>query len=587
MQIYNAPLKEIRFLLEVFGYNEKVASLSQFEDYDLDSVMAMMEQTARFCTEKMLPLNRKGDQDGLIFDPETQSVKTPEGFKALFAAAREQGTMGLTAPVEYGGLGAPQTVGMITSELATATNKSFSMCGGLTHALVDALVAHGDDWQKETFLPKLTSGEWTGTMCLTEPHCGTDLGLLTTKAEPEGDAYRLTGTKIWITFGEHDLADNIIHLVLARLPGAPEGIKGISLFLVPKFDLDGTRNPIFCTGLEHKMGIHASPTCVMSLEGAKGWLVGEAHKGMRGMFTMMNAARLLVGQEGVAMGEIAYQTALAFAKDRRQGRSLDPAKQEEGAKADNIMVHPDVRRMFLNIKSTQEALRGLAYWIGVNLDLAHSHPDAKVREDADDLVALLTPIMKSFGTERGFLNINEAMQICGGAGYTTDWSIEQYLRDSRIALIYEGTNHIQALDLIGRKLPRNNGQLYMKFNEHISSFIRENKDDAAMAEFIAPLKEASKRLGQVTMNLGMKGMQDPEEAAAVASPYLNLFAYTALAYVWCVQVKAALGRGDAYGATKVKTARYYFQNVLPESDALVKIIEAGKANIMDLSVDEF
>jgi alkylation response protein AidB-like acyl-CoA dehydrogenase len=328
MQIYNAPLKEIRFLLEVFGYNEKVASLEPFEDYDLDSVMALMEQTARFCTEKMLPLNRKGDQEGLTYDPETRSVKTPTGFKELFLASREQGAMGLTTPVEFGGLGAPQTVGMITSELATATNKSFSMCGGLTHGLIDALVAHGDDWQKATFLPKLASGEWTGTMCLTEPQCGTDLGLLTTKAEPEGDAYRLTGTKIWITFGEHDLAENIIHLVLARLPDAPEGIKGISVFIVPKFDLDGTRNGIYCIGLEHKMGIHASPTCVMTMENAKGWLVGEAHKGMRGDVHHDERRPTPRRQEGIAIGEIAYQTAVAFAKERRQGRSPDRDKQE-------------------------------------------------------------------------------------------------------------------------------------------------------------------------------------------------------------------------------------------------------------------
>jgi alkylation response protein AidB-like acyl-CoA dehydrogenase len=580
MQIYDAPLKEVRFLLESFGYNDRVASMDAYQDFDLETAMMIIEQVAKFCTQEALPLNRVGDQVGLKYDPETQSVTTPPGFKALYQKTVAQGGAAITHPVEHGGQGAPQVVGMVLTELAVATNKSFSMCSGLTRALVEALELHANDWLKEQFLPKLVSGEWTGTMCLTEPQCGTDLGLMTTRAEPDGDAFRLTGTKIWITFGEHDMSDNIIHLVLARLPDAPEGIKGISLFLVPKFDLDGARNPIFCTGLEHKMGIHASPTCVMSLEGARGWLVGVAHQGMRAMFTMMNVARILVGQEGVALSEIAYQTALAFAKDRRQGRSLDPAKNDPNAKADNILVHPDVRRMLLNIKSTNEAMRALVLWAGIHLDISTSHPDAAVREASDDLMSLLTPVIKSFLTEQGFQNISDAMQVCGGAGYTTDWSIEQYLRDARIALIYEGTNHIQALDLIGRKLPRGNGRLYMRFNEQISDFLRQAKDDPAMAEFTAPLKDASKRLGALTMGLAATGAQDQEAAAAVASPYLKFFGYTALAFMWNLQARAALARGDAFGHTRLKLARYFLHHVLPEIDALEKIIAAGKLNIM-------
>ncbi len=589
MQIYNAPLKDMQFLLETFGYNERINSMDAFKDFDLETLMMLMEQSAKFCSERMLPLNRVGDVEGVKYNPETHEVTTPEGFKKLYQEAVEQGSVGLTFPEEYGGVGAPHLAGVLLSEMATATNKSFSMVTGLSHGLLDALLAHGSEEQKQRFAPLLTSGKWSGTMCLTEPQCGTDLGMLTTKAEPKDDHYLLTGTKIWITFGEHDLAENIVHLVLARLPDAPEGIKGISLFLVPKFDFDGTRNPIYCTGLEHKMGIHASPTCVMSLEGAKGWLVGEPHKGMRAMFTMMNAARLLVGIEGVSLADISYQTALEFAKDRRQSRSLDKSKRDPDAAADCIMVHPDVRRMLLNVKSLVEGMRGLAYWTGFYLDISHHHADEDTRAEADDIVALMTPIIKSFMTEKGFDAISEAMQVCGGAGYTTDWSIEQYMRDSRIALIYEGTNGIQALDLIGRKLPRGNGRLFMRFNQLITDFIKANKEDERMAEFLNPLKDASKKLGAATMGLSMKGMQDPEEAAAVASPFLNLFGYTAVAYVWCLQVRAALDRESegAFYATKLKTARYYFQNILPQINALVPIIEAGKANLMDLDISEF
>lgn len=589
MQIYDAPLKDIRFLLETFGYDERIASLKKYEDFDIETVMALVEQSARFCTERMLPLNRVGDQQGLKFNPETHEVTTPDGFAKLYADAAEQGSISLTMPQEYGGVGAPHIVGMVMSEMGTAANKSFGMCAGLTHGLIDALVKHGSDWQKETFLPRLACGDWTGTMCLTEPQCGTDLGLLTTKAVPEDDHYILTGTKIWITFGEHDMAENIVHLVLARMPDAPEGIKGISLFIVPKFDLDGSRNPIYCTGLEHKMGIHASPTCVMSLEGAKGWLVGEPHKGMRGMFTMMNAARLLVGLEGVAMSEVSYQTALAFAKDRRQGRSLDKSKRDPNAKADTILIHPDVRRMLLNVKATNEGMRGLAYWAGFFLDLAEHGEDEEIRAEADDLMALMTPVIKSFMTEKGFDNINDALQVTGGAGYTTDWSIEQHMRDARISLIYEGTNHIQALDLIGRKLPRGNGRLYMRFNQHITDFIRANKDDERMAEFIQPLKETSKKLQQATMNLSMKGMSDPEEGAAVASHYLNVFGFTAMAFTWALQARAAFDRLDEgpFYATKIKTARYFFKHLLPEIDSLLTIIDAGKAAIMDFGEEEF
>lgn len=587
MQIYKAPIHDIRFALETFEYDQ-VAALPQYADFDLETVTALLEEAGKFCTNELLPLNRVGDQVGLKWDPETGEVTTPDGFKKLYAGYVESGLVGIAQPAEYGGGGAPHAVAIGMSELATATNKSFSMCPGLNHGLIEALHHHGTAEQKKRWLPKLVSGEWTGTMCLTEPQCGTDLGLITTKAIPQDDgSYRLTGTKIWITFGEHDLTDNIVHLVLARLPDAPEGIKGISAFLVPKFTLDERRNGIKCGGLEHKMGIHASPTCVMNLEEAEGYLVGEAHKGMRSMFVMMNAARLHVGLEGIALAEIAYQTAVAFCHDRRQGRSLDPKRNEAGAKADNILVHPDVRRQLLNIKSTVEGLRGLAAWIANLIDLSHHHPDDAARQEADDLVALLTPVIKAYGTERGFRNISDAMQVTGGAGYTTDWSIEQYLRDSRIALIYEGTNHIQALDLVGRKLPRGGGRLYKAFSKRVHLFCKAHEEAGTHAEFVGPTRKAIDQLNALTMKLGMVGMQDPEAAAAAASNYLTVFGLTALAFVWAKEAVAASEREGRFFRTKVKTAQFYFKHVLPETESLIRMIEAGKAEMMAFEDDEF
>ncbi len=590
MQIYKAPIADMRFALESAGYS-KVEALEAFSDYDLDTLMGILEEAGKFCTKEMLPLNRSGDQEGVKYDPETMAVTTPKGFKELYAKFCEGEYAAMVHPVEYGGHGAPFTLAFMLSELTTATNKSFSMCPGLTQGLVEALTSYGSDEQKAEYLPDLISGKITGTMCLTEPQCGTDLGLLTTRAVPvEGreGVYSVTGTKIWITFGEHDLTDNIVHLVLARLPGAPEGIKGISTILVPKLLKDGTRNPVFCGGLEHKMGIHASPTCVINLEGAEGYLVGEPHQGMKVMFRMMNAARLSVGIEGIALSDIAYQTALAFAKDRRQMRALDPAKQDPNAKADNIMVHPDVRRMLLNVRASNEGMRALSAWIAVHIDIAHSHPDEKAREEAEELVALFTPVVKSYCTERGFWNVSEAMQVCGGSGFTTDWSIEQYLRDMRIAMIYEGTNHIQALDLIGRKLPSKGGRAMMAFSKRVTDFIRENKDDERMASIVESVKEASKLLSDITMNTLMaKAARDPEEGGAVASSYLNLFALTAISYLLGMQAKLAHERGGRFAETKLKGIRFFFDKTLPEIHSLAAVIRTGKASMMALEVEEF
>lgn len=591
MQVYKAPLEEIEFLLEVFGY-DAIQQMQGFEMFDRETAMAMIDGHAKFCKNEMLPLNQSGDQEGIHYDAKEQTIKTPKGFKELYQKYIETGLAGIVHPEEWGGSGAPVMLGTAMSELSTSTNKSFTMCPGLTHGLIEAIIAYGSDEIKQAYLPNLVSGEWSGTMCLTEPQCGTDLGLISTKAVPEGDAYRLTGTKIWITFGEHDLTQQIVHLVLARLPDAPKGIKGISLFVVPKYLINedgslGERNPVFCGGVEHKMGIHASPTCVINMEDAWGYLVGEPHKGMRAMFKMMNHARLNVGMEGVALGEIAYQTALAFAKDRRQSRSLNPERREMDAPADNIFVHPDVRRMLLNIKSTNEAMRALAYWTGGLIDVAHHHEDQEKREEADDLVALMTPIIKSYLTERGFQNIDTAMQVLGGSGYTTDWCIEQYLRDVRISLIYEGTNHIQALDLVGRKLPKGMGRLFQRFSARVTDLIRGSKEDPNMAEFVGPLKEASKMLTTVTMDLAAKGQEDPEAIGAIASEYLNLFAFVAMGYVWCCMVQHAFKKGDRFGQTKIKTARYFFNRVMPEIHTLAARIQNGKEDMMALEVDEF
>lgn len=587
MECYKPPINEMMFLLRAFDYDKEIQTLPAFEGFDLETIKAILDLCGNIGVKELLPLNRKGDEEGLGFDPETGAVTTPEGFKEAYKVLTENGLIGICGSQEYGGMGGPEVLGTMTSELITACNKSFSMCPGLTRGLVDAILAYGSDEQKEEYLPNMMSGTWSGTMCLTEPQSGTDLGLISTKAEPKDDgSYSLTGTKIWITFGEHDMAENIIHLVLARLPDAPEGIKGISAFLVPKI-VDGKQNGIICSGLEHKMGIKASPTCVMNLENATGYLMGVPHKGMRSMFVMMNAARLHVGLEGIALGEIAYQTALEFAKERRQSRSLDPEKQDQNASADNIMVHPDVRRMLLDSKVSTDALRGLGTWLAIEYDKSHYLTDEVAKQESADLVALLTPVIKSYGSERGFENISDSMQVCGGAGYTTDWDIEQYLRDERIAMIYEGTNHIQALDLVGRKLLIDNGRLFRVFNSRIGDLMRETKGDEELAMFRESLKNISKTLGAVTMEMAGSAMADREVVGAVASPYLNLFAYTAMSYIWLKMVHFAKTNNEPTAATKHKFATYFFQKMYPEHLALIPVIKAGKGNIMEFDLDEF
>jgi alkylation response protein AidB-like acyl-CoA dehydrogenase len=586
MQIYRAPVDDMMFQLAAFGY-DRVAALEAFEAFDDETVRMILDQTASVASEVLLPCNRTGDAEGLKWDPETGGVTMPTGFKAAHRALAENGYYGLTADDTFGGGGAPIALGTMVKEMIMSGNKSLSMCPGLTGGLIEALEAHATEELKRTYLPKLASGQWTGTMCLTEPHAGTDLGLLRTKAVPKGDGtYAITGTKIWITFGEHDLSENIIHLVLARLPDAPQGTRGISTFLVPKFKADGTRNAVRCSGLEHKMGIHASPTCVIDLEEAEGVLVGVPNRGMESMFTMMNAARLFVGVEGLSLAEIAYQTALAFAVDRRQSRSLDASKRDESAEADNILVHPDVRRMLLGVKATNEAMRGLFAWISTNIDLSHNHPSEEVRQRADDLVGLLTPIVKSWGSEQGFRNVSEAMQVCGGAGYTTDWSIEQYLRDLRIAMIYEGTNHIQALDLVGRKLRIADGRLLEVFVEEVQDLAKAASEVEETRAFAKELGDALGALLEATAGLRDRAGQDPEEIGAGASNYLQLFALVAGAYSWTRQALHAVKTDAKQSSTKIKTAQYYFAMVLPEMHGLLRVLQAGKAPMMAFDVAE-
>ncbi|MFT5431968.1 MAG: alkylation response protein AidB-like acyl-CoA dehydrogenase [Myxococcota bacterium] len=586
MEFYKPRTDDFRFLLEAFGYDE-VNALEQFADYDAETVGVMADEATKLLVKEWLPLNAVGDATGLVFDPESGDVTCPEGFKGAYEAFCAAGLSGATQSPKYGGAGMPHMGAALMAEVTIATNPSLSMCPGLTQSLMNALANHGSPEQKQKYLPKLISGKWTGTMCLTEPQCGTDLGLLTTKAIPDGDGYKLTGNKIWISFGEHNLAENIIHLVLARLPDAPEGIGGISAFIVPKFMDDGSRNSVKCTALEHKMGIKASPTCVISMEDATGYLIGTPNKGMRTMFVMMNSARLEVGIQGMAQSEIAYQAALAYAKDRRQMRSLDPAKIDHDAKADVILVHPDVRRMLLNIKSTTEGMRALTTYVSKQYDLSHFSPDEAVAQKAGDLLALLTPIVKSYCTERGFDNISTAMQVCGGSGFTTDFPIEQFLRDERIALIYEGTNHIQALDLVGRKLPSKGGRLVRTFATEITETLRACKGDDRLTEFAEPLMKASKTLTEVTMQLATSAMADREVAGAVASNYLNLFALTSLALMWTIQAQAAIEGKSRFERSKLKTARYFMHNILPEMDSLVSLIAVGKDHMMAFEDDEF
>ncbi|MCZ6626023.1 MAG: acyl-CoA dehydrogenase family protein, partial [Deltaproteobacteria bacterium] len=533
---YKAPLDDIRFVLyELLDYEGTVAMLPGYEDATCDGVDAVLDEAARFCENELLPLNGPGDAEGCTF--ENGVVRTPQGFKEAYRAFTTAGWTSLACDPNYGGQGLPNALQFVLEELICSTNLSFGIYPGLSHAGYHAIALHGSNEQKRLFLPKIVDGTWSSTMCLTEPQCGTDLGLVRTKADPNGDnTYKITGTKIFISAGEHDLTENIVHLVLARLPGAPSGTRGISLFIVPKFQVNpdstlGARNGVSCGSIEQKMGIKASSTCTMNFDGAEGTLVGEPHKGMRTMFTMMNAARLAIGLQGLGLAETAYQSAVAYARERLQGRSLAGAKFPDHP-ADPIIVHPDVRKNLLTMRAFNEGARALALWVGMAMDIAAKHPDSARRMEADDLVALMTPVIKAFFTDYGFEATNLGLQVFGGYGYIRDSGMEQLVRDARIAQIYEGTNGIQALDLVGRKMAQHSGRLLRRLFHPVSQFIEESTSDPQLQEFVLPLAKAFAKLQQATVWVAQKGLRDRDEAGAAATDYLRMFALVVLAYMW-------------------------------------------------------
>lgn len=590
MPAYRAPLRDMRFVFdEVLDASNVLQGLPDQGEFSSDLADAILEEAAKLAENVLAPLNGPGDQQGCQYDPQTKAVTVPQGFKEAYKQFAEGGWTALACSPEFGGQGLPHVLNMLVEEMICSANLSLGMYPGLTHGAINALTEHGSRELQDQYLAKLISGEWTGTMCLTEPQCGTDLGLIRTRAVPQADgSYAVTGTKIWITGGEHDMVDNILHLVLAKLPDAPDSVKGISLFLVPKFLADGSRNPAFCGGLEHKMGIKGSATCVMNFEGAQGWLIGEANKGLKCMFTMMNSARLMVGMQGLGIAESAYQISLGFAKERLQSRSLLGPKSPEKP-ADSILVHPDVRRNLLRQKVMIEGCRALAYFTGLHLDVAHSHPDAQVREQADDLVQLLTPVVKSFLTDEGFNCANDGLQVLGGSGYTQDWGIEQLVRDARITRIYEGTNGIQGLDLVGRKLALGGGRAVRSYFALLNGWLQANPQ----APHAAAVGKALQQLQKATLWIASEGMKDAEQAGAAATPYLRLFALTSLAWFWSRMAQVAteqLAAGSSetafYGA-KLKSADFYVARVLTETDGLLAEVLAGKASLMAFSDDEF
>ena len=595
---YQAPVRDHVFILRDMLNIDQHSQLPAFADASFDVVEQILEAAAQFTGEVLAPLNTVGDKIGCVLDAATNTVTTPPGFKEAYKQLCEGGWTGLGSDPAYGGQGLPHVVNLAFSEMSSSANMAFSMYPGLAHGAYSAIHTGGTDEQKELYLPKMVTGEWTGTMNLTEPHCGTDLGLLRTKAVPEADgSYRITGQKIWISAGEHDMSGNIIHLVLARIEGAPAGVKGISLFIVPKFlpkedGSAGERNEgVKCVGLEEKMGIHGNATCVMQYDDAKGWLIGGENAGLKIMFVMMNEARLGVGMQGVAQGEAAYQAAVAFAKDRLQGRSLTGPKNPDGP-ADPIIVHPDVRRMLLESKALIEGGRAFLFWTALHGDLAHAHPDEKVREKAEDYMGLMTPVLKGYLTDKGFKVCSDAVQVHGGSGFTEHFPVSQFMRDCRIALIYEGTNGIQALDLVGRKLASKGGRAVMTFFQEIDQFIGENDSDAGLKPFITALGEVKAQLQDGTMWLMQNGLQNPDNAGAASTDYMHLFGLTGLAYMWTLQVKAAqakiaAGSSDPFYSTKVTTAQYFIERILPDAGAHLTKLKTGSATLMALPAEAF
>lgn len=596
MPIYKAPLEDVRFVLDEIVGLDKLSALPGYEDATPELVGQVLEEGAKLCEEVLFPLNQSGDGEGCHF--ENGEVRTPKGFKEAYNTYIEAGWQGLACDPAYGGQGLPKLVNIMLEEFICSANLSFGMYPGLSLGAYNALAMYGSDELKQRFLPKLVDGTWSGTMCLTEPHCGTDLGIIRTKAVPAEDgSFKITGTKIFISAGEHDLTENILHLVLARLPDAPAGTRGISLFLVPKFmpNADGTpgaRNGVACGSIEHKMGIKASSTCVMNFEDATGWLVGEPHKGMRAMFVMMNAARLAVGIQGLGLAEVSYQNAVNYARERLQGRSLSGVKAPDKP-ADPIIVHPDVRRNLLTARAFTEGARALGALAAYKLDVAEKHPDPRTRRDADEFVQLMTPIIKALFTDIGFDAANIAVQVHGGHGFIWETGVEQYVRDARICQIYEGTNGIQALDLVGRKLPQDIGRLLRHFFHPVGRDIEAAMEKDELGEFVMPLAKAFAKLQQATALIAQKGLKDPEEAGAAASDYLRLFGLVALGWSWLTMVEKAQARleagegNDAFYEAKIKTARFYMTKLLPQTNSLFITIAAGAKPLMELEEAAF
>jgi 3-(methylsulfanyl)propanoyl-CoA dehydrogenase len=594
MAQYIAPLRDMQFVLhELLHVEDELKQLPAHAEIDADIINQVLEEGGKFTSAVLFPLNHSGDREGCHLNKETHEVSPPKGFKQAYKQYVEAGWPSLSCDPEYGGQGLPLVLNNSFYEMLNSANQAWTMYPGLSHGAYECLHEHGTAEQKAIYLPKLVSGEWTGTMCLTEPHCGTDLGMLRSKAEPQADgSYRITGGKIFISAGEHDMSANILHLVLARLPDAPAGTKGISLFLVPKFipNADGTpgaRNPIFCGALEEKMGIHGNATCQMNMDGATGWIVGEPNKGLNAMFVMMNAARLGVGMQSLGLTEVAYQNALLYAKDRVQMRSLSGPKAPDKP-ADPIIVHPDVRRMLLTAKAYAEGGRAFSSYVALQIDKELNHPDEEVRKDAADQVALLTPIIKSFMTDNGWIATSEAMQVFGGHGYIAEWGMEQYVRDARINMIYEGTNTIQSLDLLGRKILMDNGAKLRKFGAQIQTFVEENGTDEAMSEFITPLADLGDKVTKLTMEIGMKAFQNQDEVGAAAVPYLRVVGHLVYAYFFARMAKIALEKqdsGDNFYKSKLATARFYFARLLPETAMLIRQARSGAANLMAIDAE--